>query len=130
MPFPGSSCYACQRVSLPAAHVYHLYKGYGISQLLGTQVSLPTQRKSSYVNMSASSGAKGSCNICHHMNDGHNSYKCTVPKCKNKWKVCQAGGHQEWNESNDYDYVVCVRCKDHPKNCQIESVHDYKYIGG
>ena len=79
--------------------------------------------------MSASSGLKGECVVCKHMNNEHNEYKCTVKGCKKKWRLCQAGGHQEFGEDSDFKYVICVKCDSHPYNCDYGDVSEYKYIG-
>jgi hypothetical protein len=78
--------------------------------------------------MSASSGVKGTCEVCKHQNNEHNPYECTVKDCKNKWMICQAGGHQELGVKDDFKYIICVRCDDHRYNCEID-VSEYEYKG-
>jgi hypothetical protein len=81
--------------------------------------------------MSASSDLKctySRCSVCNHANNEHNKYKCMVKGCKNKWMICQTGGHQEYGEKDDRKYVICIRCDNHPHNCAID-VLNYQYIG-
>ena len=64
--------------------------------------------------MSASSRLKGDCEVYKHANNEHNKHKCTVRGCKNAWMISQAGGHDEWGVKGISQWVVCIRCDDHP----------------
>ncbi|PYI02574.1 hypothetical protein BO78DRAFT_324704 [Aspergillus sclerotiicarbonarius CBS 121057] len=66
--------------------------------------------------MSASSGRSGFCDICSHANNEHTFYACTARGCRNEFKICQTGSHQEFNVDGKV-YVLCDWCLDHPYSC-------------
>ncbi|PYI06445.1 hypothetical protein BO78DRAFT_114906 [Aspergillus sclerotiicarbonarius CBS 121057] len=63
--------------------------------------------------MSASSGLRGTCDVCLHANNEHNTAPCPVPRCKNRWKQCQVTGGC-FKRSNNWSRRMCYACKAHP----------------
>ncbi|KJF60407.1 uncharacterized protein CIMG_12947 [Coccidioides immitis RS] len=63
--------------------------------------------------MSASSGLRGSCDVCLHPNNEHTTAPCPVPRCRNRWKRCQITGGC-FKRSNNWRYRMCYGCTDHP----------------
>ncbi|KAF2006215.1 hypothetical protein P154DRAFT_255434 [Amniculicola lignicola CBS 123094] len=53
---------------------------------------------------SSSSGRKGSCTGCNHLNSEHTYEKCKAKGCRKQWKICQVNG--QWR--------LCAECTDHP----------------
>lgn len=76
-----------------------------------------------------SSGQKGICSTCSHVNDVHRSETCYVKKCRKKIKVCgstlHSVTHTDGTVENDYvGWVVCRPCPDHGRQSQEM---DYSY---
>jgi hypothetical protein len=75
--------------------------------------------------MSASSGAKGVCTKCDHVNNEHNTYTCEAAGCRKKFKVCQTGSHTGTISGT---YVLCKACPDHPYSCSMVDIHNIKRL--
>jgi hypothetical protein len=75
--------------------------------------------------MSASSGAKGVCTKCDHVNNEHNTYTCEAAGCRKKFKVCQTGSHTGTTSGT---YVLCKACPDHPYSCSMVDIHHIKRL--
>ncbi|PYH82506.1 hypothetical protein BO82DRAFT_247684, partial [Aspergillus uvarum CBS 121591] len=63
--------------------------------------------------MSTSSGLRGSCDVCLHLNNEHSAAPCPVSRCWNRWKRGQVTGGC-FKKSNSFTWWMCYACKDHP----------------
>ncbi|KAB8213785.1 hypothetical protein BDV33DRAFT_196667 [Aspergillus novoparasiticus] len=63
--------------------------------------------------MSASSGLRGSCDVCLHPNNHHRTAPCPARHCTNRWKRCTITGGC-FNTSTNWRYRMCYGCKQHP----------------
>ncbi|PYH88876.1 hypothetical protein BO71DRAFT_285024, partial [Aspergillus ellipticus CBS 707.79] len=59
--------------------------------------------------LTTSSGRKGSCPGCGHLNEAHSHERCAAPYCRRQWKRCQAIPN-----CNGLLHRICKTCPEHP----------------